>query len=197
MSTPPPPLNVPTNVSPELARQASQAWSVAMAQQRVCVVLGLQPSPFAFIHRRTGTFYVFHPNVGAFAAKIDQHAPLAYIDAAALEPWETDDNPLPGPELVDSQLQLPAVIGELPESPTENRWLPYYGGIQRLGARFALGLTTTGFSVARCSVLPPATTRPRDDCVWRALPVARTSVVRARWPLTTVRATWHGRRLSG
>ena len=56
MSSPPPTLNVPTNVSPELARQASQAWSDAMAQQRVCVVLGLQPSPFAFIHRRTGTF---------------------------------------------------------------------------------------------------------------------------------------------
>ena len=97
MATPPPTLNVPTNVPPELARQASQAWRVAMAQQRVCVMLGLQPSPFTFIHRRTSTFYVFHLNVGAFVAEIDQQAPFAYIDAAALEPWETDDNPLLGP----------------------------------------------------------------------------------------------------
>ena len=114
MASPPPSLNVPTNVPPELERQASQAWSVSMAQQRVCVVLGLQPSPFAFIHRRTGTLYVFHPNVGAFVAEVDQQPPFAYIDVAALEPWETDENPLPGPELGDLQLQLPAAIAGLP-----------------------------------------------------------------------------------
>ena len=72
MSSLPPSLNVPTDVPLELARQASQAWSVAMSQQVVCVVLGLQPSPFAFIHRRTGTFYVFHPNVGTFVAEVNQ-----------------------------------------------------------------------------------------------------------------------------
>ena len=98
-----------------------------MAQQRVCVVMGLQPSPFAFIHRRTGTVYVFHPNVGAFVAKVDQHPPFAYIDVASLEPWETVDNPPPGPELGDSQLQLPAAVAGLPGSPSENRRSPYYG----------------------------------------------------------------------
>ena len=57
MSTLPTNLRVPEG----MATATAQMWSRIEQEQRIQTVQGLLPSEFAFIHRRTGTHYVYNP----------------------------------------------------------------------------------------------------------------------------------------
>jgi hypothetical protein len=98
MSTLPTNLRVPEG----MATATAQMWSRVEREQRVQTVQGLHPSEFAFIHRRTGTHYVYNPEVALFIADVvSDETPFAYVDMATPEPWEEAGHNVPGPQLND------------------------------------------------------------------------------------------------
>ena len=97
-------------------------------EQRVQTVQGLLPSEHAFIHRRTGTHYIYNPEVALFIADVPaEKTPFAYVDMATPEPWEEANHAVPGPQLNDCQLLLPRTVEEYPGNASVNRRTPYYG----------------------------------------------------------------------
>ena len=124
MSTLPTNLRVPEG----MATATAQMWERVEREQRVQTVQGLLPSEFAFIHRRTGTHYVYNPDVALFIADVAQaETPFAYIDLVTPEPWEETGHNVPGPQLNDCQLLLPRTVDEYPGNASVNRRTPYYG----------------------------------------------------------------------
>ena len=124
MSTLPTNLRVPEG----MATATAQMWDRVEQEQRVQTVRGLLPSEFAFIHRRTGTHYVYNPDVALFIADVAQtETPFAYIDLVTPEPWEETGHSVPGPQLNDCQLLLPQTVDEYPGNASINRRTPYYG----------------------------------------------------------------------
>ena len=124
MSTLPTNLRVPEG----MATATAEMWSRVEREQRVQTVEGLLPSEHAFIHRRTGTHYIYNPEVALFIADVPaEETPFAYVDMATPEPWEEANHAVPGPQLNDCQLLLPRTVEEYPGNASVNRRTPYYG----------------------------------------------------------------------
>ena len=115
-------------VAPELVDQFDEVWQKATSEQRVCRVLGLQPSEYAFIHVRTGTHYVLDPSVALFAADMANWlSPFAYLGVDELEPWKDAEHVVPGPPLLKEQRALPPSVNGYPENASGDRRTPLYG----------------------------------------------------------------------
>jgi hypothetical protein len=117
------------NIPQGMETATAQMFARVERDQRVHRVPGLFPSEFAFIHRRTGTHYIYNPELALFIADVPQNdtTVFAYIDMATLEPWEEAGNGFPGPPLSDLQLLLPTNVAGYPATESMNRQTPIYG----------------------------------------------------------------------
>ena len=117
------------NIPQGMETATAQMFARVEQDQRVHRVRGLFPSEFAFIHRRTGTHYIYNPELALFIADVpqDDTTLFVYIDMATLEPWEEAGNRVPGPPLSDLQLLLPTDLAGYPATESMNRQTPFYG----------------------------------------------------------------------
>jgi hypothetical protein len=157
----------------------AQMFARVERDQRVHRVPGLFPSEFAFIHRRTGTHYVYNPELALFIADVPQNDTtlFAYVDMATLEPWEEAGSRVPGPPLSDLQLLLPTDVAGYPATESMNRQTPFYGHsevwstIRAWPPGYRVLRNQMARSGLRIDVRPPADTHtvgvPRDR--WQEL----------------------------